>query len=312
MIKSSSHQPVLLKEVLQCFTEMSLHVFVDGTLGAGGHSAAILDQHPECSQLIGFDQDPAARNLAIKRLEGDQHRVKIAAANFRYLEQYLDLLGVDSVDGILLDLGVSSMQLDQPEKGFSFSVEGPLDMRMDPSQDLTAEKIINHWPEQELEWLFRDYGEIPRWRSIAQRISHGRKHRPICTTKELEHLLKGIATLPPGRKIHPMTLVFQALRIAVNDELGAIIEVLPQALRRLRSGGRLAVITFHSLEDRLVKQYFRDAASDKIEDVTSPTGPKKKEPLVCIITKKPIAPSLAETRQNPRSRSAKLRIVEKL
>jgi 16S rRNA (cytosine1402-N4)-methyltransferase len=306
------HQSVLMEEILQCFAEMSLHVFVDGTLGAAGHSTAILDHHPECSHLIGFDQDPLARDIAIKRLESHLDRVKIVPDNFRHLEQHLNALGIDRVDGILLDLGVSSMQLDRPEKGFSFSFEGPLDMRMDPSQDLTAEKIVNHWTEQELERLFRDYGEIPRWRAVAQRIVHERKHRPIRTTKELAYLLKGISTIPHGRKMHPMTLVFQALRIAVNDELEVIAEILPQAVRRLRSGGRLAVITFHSLEDRLVKQYFREAASDKIEDLTSPTGPKKKEPLVCIVTKKPVVPSVAETRRNPRSRSAKLRIVEKL
>lgn len=310
---STRHKSVLLQEVLESFEGCSMHRFVDGTLGAGGHSEAILKEHPEIELLVGIDQDPVARAIAKERLSPWINKVKIVAGNFEAIDKHLSELGIDCVDGILLDIGVSSMQFDMPEKGFSFMHDGPLDMRMDPTKDLTAAEIVNHWSEQEIGEIFRDYGEEKRWRAAARAIIDARKQGPIATTFELAAALAQAVKPHPFKKtIHPLTLVFQALRIAVNAELDVLETIIPKAIERLAPGGRLAIISFHSLEDRIVKNTFRFSASDKMD--TSGFGDGlfvDKEPIVNILTKKPITPSIEEAEENPRSRSAKLRVVEK-
>lgn len=310
---SSHHASVLMQEVLHIFEGRLIYCFVDSTLGAGGHSEVILKAHPEIDLLIGIDQDPMARVIAEERLAPWGKKVRIVPGNFSDLNQYLSSMQIDHVDGILFDLGVSSMQFDLAEKGFSFMRDGPLDMRMDPTQELTAAYIVNQWSEPDLGRIFRDYGEEKRWRAAAFAIVSARKVAPITTTFELAAALSQALKPHPFKKgIHPLTLLFQALRIAVNAELEALESVLPLAIDRLNTGGRLGVISFHSLEDRIVKNTFRFAASDKMD--TSGLGDGvflDKESIVNILTKKPIVPTTEEIEENPRSRSAKLRVIEK-
>ncbi len=308
----SPHISVLLHEVLSFFEGRLLSVFVDGTLGAGGHAAALLASHPELERLIGFDQDPQALAIAAERLQPWRSKAALIHSNFDRFDEHLNALGIGQIDGMLLDLGVSSMQLDQPEKGFSFMKEGPLDMRMDPTGSLTAEKIVNTWSEKELGLLFRDSGEEKQWRAAARAVVNARKHKAIETTGDLVKILYPVLMRRSKKDLHPLTLVFQALRICTNRELEALENVLPLAIDRLNPGGRLVVISFHSLEDRIVKNLLRFAASDKYD--TSGIGGVflDKEPTVKLVTKKPIVPSEEEIRGNPRSRSAKLRIAEKL
>ncbi|MBA3816447.1 MAG: 16S rRNA (cytosine(1402)-N(4))-methyltransferase RsmH [Parachlamydiaceae bacterium] len=310
---SARHASVLLQEVLHYFEDCSIRYFVDGTLGAGGHSEAILKAHPEIELLIGVDQDPVARAIAEERLAPWGSKVRIVTGNFVDLAKHLSALGIQYVDGILLDIGVSSMQFDMPEKGFSFMRDGPLDMRMDPTKELTAAYIVNHWSEHDLGRIFRDYGEEKRWRAAMYAIANARKVAPITTTFELAAALKeALKPHPYKREIHPLTLVFQALRIAVNAELESLESIIPVAIEKLNTGGRLSVISFHSLEDRIVKNAIRFAASDKMD--TSGLGGGlflDKEPIVNILTKKPITPTTEEIEVNPRSRSAKLRVIEK-
>ncbi len=302
---TASHLPVLLQEVLSVFEGKHLTTFVDGTLGAGGHAEAILDAHPELELYLGIDQDPTARELASKRLQRFGNKVKIVSGNFRDLQE---LVGEQQIDGVLLDLGVSSMQLDTAARGFSFQSEGPLDMRMDPTQTLDAATICNEWGEKQLIQILRNYGEEPRARIVARAII---KKRPFQTTKQLVEALTPHLRYKTPSRTHPLTRTFQALRIAVNSELDVITEVLPQAIEVLAPTGRLAVITFHSLEDRIVKRWFQEAASDK--ENTSGLGGLflDKEPLVDLLSRKPIAATEQEQESNPRSRSAKLRAVEK-
>jgi 16S rRNA (cytosine1402-N4)-methyltransferase len=311
---SFPHISVLLREVLHYFEGRTIHRFIDGTLGAGGHSEAILKAHPEIELLIGIDQDPVARAIAEERLSPWSSKVRIVSGNFSDLDKHLSLMGIDCVDGILLDLGVSSMQFDMPEKGFSFMRDGPLDMRMDPTKELTAAYIVNHWSEQDLGRIFRDYGEEKRWRVAAHAVASARKLSYIATTFELAEVLSLVLKPHPFKKgIHPFTLVFQALRIAVNAELETLEKVIPMAIDKLSKGGRLGVISFHSLEDRIVKNAIRFAASDKMD--TSGLGGGlflDKDPIVTILTKKPEIPTTEEIENNPRSRSAKLRVIEKL
>lgn len=309
-INPMSHVSVLLKELLHYFDKRPLRYFVDATLGAGGHSEAFLKAHPEIELFVGIDQDPIARKIAQQRLDQWKEKVKIIPGNFKDLDTHLKSLGIEKADGIIFDLGVSSMQLDQPEKGFSFMREGPLDMRMDPTNPLTAEIIVNTWSEAELGRIFRDYGEEKYWRRAANALVKARQQKPITTTLQLAEVLK--QSLPFNKKgIHPATLIFQALRIRVNSELEAIESVLPIAIDHLARGGRLAVISFHSLEDRIVKNVMRFAADDKMN--TSGLGGifLDKEPIVDLVTRRPVIPDDEEINQNPRSRSAKLRVVEK-
>ena len=309
------HYPVLLSQFLDFFAEIQLVRFLDGTLGAGGHASALLKEHPEVLHFIGIDQDPEALCLAQARLERWRDKVTMIRGNFAEIMNHPEEWNVTLVDGIILDLGVSSMQLDRGERGFSFMREGPLDMRMDPTNPLTAAEIVNEWSEEELGRIFRDYGEEPRWRRAAQQIVQARRQKTITTTEEMKEVLMPILSDPKQkrqRRIHPMTLVFQALRICVNDELGALQRALPAAINLLNPGGRLGVISFHRLEDRIVKEYFRFAASDKY-DTSGLSGIFiDKKPLVKLLTRKAVKPSETEVAENPRCQSAKMRFVEKL
>ena len=303
------HQSVLLEEVIQALRPHSEGVYVDGTIGAGGHAAALLSASAPHGRLFGFDQDKNALDIAKQRLAEFGDRVHLLHSNFDQLERLATQHHFPPIDGILLDLGVSSMQFDRPERGFSFQADGPLDMRMDETGGQTAADLVNHLPERELADLIYRYGEERRSRRIARAIV---KARPIRRTTELAQVVSG-AMAAKGRhqtKIHPATRTFQALRIAVNDELGALERALPQAIKLLKPGGRLAVISFHSLEDRIVKQYFRQESQDCICPPEQPVCTCRHKASIHIITKRPIMPSSAEVNVNPRARSAKLRVVE--
>lgn len=279
------HTPVLLEEVLDFFS-YPMNVFIDGTLGFGGHAEALIKAHPEIEMYYGFDKDPEALAYAQKRLPE-----KLIPIH----DSFSNLEGLGVADGILLDLGVSSLQLDKPEKGFSFMQEGPLDMRMNPEGTLDARFVVNSLSEKELGEIFRIYGEERRWRQAAKAIVQARKKQRIETTLQLCQVLESV--LKRTGKIHPMTRVFQALRIYVNDELKTLENALFTALACLKTNGRLVVISFHSLEDRIVKHTFRHFLLE--------------EKCVNILTKKPVVATREEVRQNPRSRSAKLRALEK-
>lgn len=306
------HQPVLLNEVLQAFDPVSISLIVDCTLGAGGHAQAILERHPEIKTYLGIDQDPSALALARARLEPWREKMIIKQGNFDALDLYIKELGLSSPNAILADLGVSSMQLDQPLRGFSFMQEGPLDMRMNPDLDLTAADIVNTWSENDLGRIFRDYGEERQWKMAARTIVKAREDRPFTTTSDLRSILTPALSRYAKKGIHPLTLVFQALRICVNRELEVLETFLPQAIDLLIPGGRLAVISFHSLEDRIVKNHFRHAASDKWETSGLSGLFRDKEPMIKLITKRPWEATEEEIKTNPRSRSAKLRVAEKL
>ena len=308
----SPHHPVLLAEIVHAFENLSLQVVVDGTLGAGGHAQALLEHHPEIQYYLGIDQDPQALALAADRLKPWASKLFLRHGNFAQFDDFLKELSLPSAGAILVDLGVSSMQLDQPARGFSFMREGPLDMRMNPQEKLTATEIINTWSEQELGRIFRDYGEEKQWRVAARTIVQTRSSHPFITTKDLQTVLTPVLARFAKKGIHPLTLIFQALRICVNRELEVLETFLPKAMHILAPGGRLAVISFHSLEDRIVKTHMRLAASDKWETRGLSGLFRDKEPTVKLITKKPIEPSQEERESYPRSRSAKLRIIEKL
>lgn len=301
------HTSVLLEEVLSAFDGRSLHYVVDATLGAGGHSLALLERHPEIVQLIGIDQDTTALEIAKKRLEPYAHKVKFIHGNFASLGRY----DIPPLDAFLADLGVSSMQLDRPERGFSFMREGPLDMRMDLSSPLTAADIVNTWSEEDLGKIFRVYGEEKQWRRAASLIVEERNRSPFSSTLQLAHLFEQKLHKGAKKGIHPATLIFQALRIAVNRELEVIEQLLPTVLRLMNREGRIAVISFQSLEDRLVKNIFRDWAEDKVSSSGIGGVFIDKIPEGKVITRKPIVASEEEVNRNPRSRSAKLRVFEK-
>ena len=295
------HTPVLLDEVIAGLSPKSGGRYVDGTLGGGGHAAAILERSAPDGRLLGLDADPAALAAAGLRLAPFEARFTPAHGNFRDLGRLARERGFDRVDGILLDLGVSSHQLDTPERGFSFAADAPLDMRLDPTEGDTAADLVNRLPEGELADLIFRYGEERGSRRVARFIAEARRKRPIARTAELAEL---VARALGGRhgKIHPATRTFQALRIAVNRELESLEAALPQAVELLAPGGRLAVISFHSLEDRIVKLFFR------AESGYGGTGHAR----LAIVTKKPLEAGEEENRANPRARSAKLRIAERV
>ncbi|MFI0434126.1 MAG: 16S rRNA (cytosine(1402)-N(4))-methyltransferase RsmH [Parachlamydiaceae bacterium] len=308
----SPHYPVLLTEVIDAFHPLLLDVVIDGTLGAGGHAQALLERHPEIQYYIGIDQDPEALSLAEDRLKRWSSQLILRHGNFSQFDQFLKQLSLPSASAILIDLGVSSMQLDQAARGFSFMREGPLDMRMNPLEGITAADIVNTWPEADLGKIFREYGEEKQWRAAARAIVKTRATHPFVTTQDLKNVLYPVLARFSKKGIHPLTLIFQALRICVNKELEVLETFLPKAIDSLTEGGRLAVISFHSLEDRIVKGHMRLAASDKWE--TSGLGGlfRDKEPTIKLMTKKPIESTDQEIHLNPRSRSAKLRVAEKV
>lgn len=306
------HLSVLYQECLDALDIKPNGIYVDGTLGGGGHSEGILERLPE-GLLIGIDQDPEALTAASKRLERFGDHFKPYRSNFAQLEDVLKDLNIPKIDGILMDLGVSSYQLDTPERGFSYNHDAPLDMRMDPSGKISAFDVVNTYTAKELEQIIRDYGEDNWARRIANFIVEARKEMPIKTTHELVSVIK--AAVPKGARMdgpHPAKRTFQAIRIEVNRELAIIPQTIMQANQHLNKGGRIAIITFHSLEDRIVKNTFRDLAKDCICPPTSPVCICDTIQQLQVITRKPILPSAKELADNPRSRSAKLRVAQKL
>jgi 16S rRNA (cytosine1402-N4)-methyltransferase len=281
---------------------------VDGTLGAGGHARGILEACAPDGQLLGLDVDPQALAIARKNLAPYEHRFHLAQASHVTLAEQLASLGWGAVDGIVLDLGASSMQFDSPERGFSFLQDGPLDMRFGVNAAMTAEEIVNTFDEKELADIIFRYGEDRDAGKIARAIV---MHRPLRTTGQLAALIEKVSPRR-GDRLHPATRTFQALRIAVNDELAAVEKTLPQAVASLRSGGRCAVICFHSLEDRIVKEFFREQSRDRINPPYERIYETERKAAVKLVNKKPILPSDEEIRKNPRARSAKLRVIEKL
>jgi len=277
-------------------------IYVDCTFGGGGHSKAILERLGADGQLVAFDQDQnAARNLPA------DSRVIFVPQNFRHLQRFLRLHNISAVDGILADLGVSSHQFDEPERGFSIRYNAELDMRMDKRQARTASDVVNHYGEQQLHKLFEQYGEVTNAKTLAKTIVEVRRSSSIKTVDDLKNALRGIVKGNPNKYF---AQVFQALRIEVNEELTALRELLQQVPLLLKPGGRVAIITFHSLEDRLVKNFFRRGSFEEVEE--NPFTMQQEVNELKVITKKPITPGEKELKQNPRSRSAKLRVAEKL
>lgn len=302
------HQSVLYHEIIQALRPQPGGYYVDGTIGAGGHAWGILNASIPDGKLLGLDLDPQALTLAGERLVPFAERVTLVRASYLTLDMQLESLGWEPVDGILLDLGVSSMQLDTPERGFSFRTDAPLDMRFDPQAATTAADLVNNLSEGDLADLIYQYGEERRSRQVARAVVAA---RPLLTTKQLAEV---VAKANPSKKrgIHPATRTFQALRIATNGELDAVTQVLPLAVDALASGGRLAVISFHSLEDRIVKQFSRRESQDCLCPPKQPICTCAHKASLMEITRKPIQPSAAETLENPRARSSRLRVVEKL
>ena len=311
MEKDYGHKPVLLGECLEGLQIRPEGVYVDGTLGRAGHSLEIV-KRLTTGRLIALDRDLTAIEAARERLADYMDRVTLVHSNFSQLEQVLRELDVPLADGMLFDLGVSSPQLDEAARGFSYMQDAPLDMRMDTSAALTAREIVNAWSEEELRRILFDYGEERYAPRIARAIVRRRAERPVETTLELVECIKG--AMPPQalrEKQHPAKRSFQAIRIAVNGELDELPPMLDAAVRCLRPGGRLAVITFHSLEDRIVKQKLRDLATGCTCPPEFPVCVCGKKPKMTLVNRKPITASTEELAENPRSRSAKLRVAER-
>ncbi|MCD6425180.1 MAG: 16S rRNA (cytosine(1402)-N(4))-methyltransferase RsmH [Anaerolineales bacterium] len=302
------HIPVLFQEVLDVLNPVPGGLYVDGTIGAGGHSRGILERSSPDGQLIGIDRDPAALALAESNLAEFSDRVTLIHGSYVELVSHLNNINWHTVDGILIDLGLSTMQLDTPERGFSFRFDAPLDMRFDPDQSFSAADLVNEYTREELAEIIFTYGEEKFSRRIADAII---ANRPLATTKELAELIKGVVPYTRS-KIHPATRTFQALRIVVNNELKALEAFLPAALEVLKPGGRLAVIAFHSLEDRIVKRYFRKESKDCICPPEIPICVCSHKAKIKEISRRPIRPEDSEIDENPRARSAKLRAAEKI
>lgn len=308
-----SHIPVMSQEVLEYLGPAPGGTYVDGTLGGGGHTLEILKQSAPTGRVIGLDRDDDALNAAQEFLSDFTGRVTLVRENFRNIKRVLADLGIEAVDGVILDLGVSLHQLTSPERGFSFMEDAPLNMRMDRRQELTAATIVNTFGERELARIFSRYGEERFSTRIARAIVKARAKRAIETTRELVEVI--IGAVPKkfhGGRIHPATRVFQALRIEVNDELASLAEGLVGAIEVLKCGGRVVVISFHSLEDKAVKAVFRDFARGCVCPPDFPKCVCGRKPVIRILTKKVVVPSPKEVKENPRARSAKLRAAEKL
>jgi len=309
----AQHLPVLVEETLALLEPARGGLFVDGTLGLGGHAEAILRASDQV-RLVGIDRDPRALELAARRLAPFGDRARFVNANFHQLASALAGIGITGgVSGILADLGVSSMQLDTPERGFSFRFDAPLDMRMGLAER-TAADLVNEASEGELEMIIRDYGEERQARRIARSIVEARREAPIETTGQLKRLIDRVKGSRPFRgekqRVDPATLVFQALRIEVNDELAGLEGFIQQAIDLLEDDGRLVIISYHSLEDRIVKNALRDRARGEIDQVTG--RPHAETQLIEALTRKPVRPGDDEVAQNPRSRSARLRAARRI
>ncbi len=307
-----SHKPVLLAECIQALNIRPDGIYLDGTLGRAGHSREIA-QRLTTGRLICVDRDQAALDAAQERLAPWKDRVTFVHSNFCRLDAILEGLHLSGVDGMLFDLGVSSPQLDDAARGFSYMADAPLDMRMDRSDSLTARTVVNQWPQEELRRILWQYGEERYASAIAGALVRARERRPVETTLELVELIKSAMPAAALReKQHPAKRSFQAIRIAVNDELGAVHQMIQEAVPRLRAGGRLAVISFHSLEDRIVKNGMAQFARGCTCPPDFPVCVCGKQPQIKVMTKKPIVSSAEELEENPRARSAKLRVAEKL
>ena len=302
----SVHIPVLAGPVVEWLAPTAPGLLVDATLGLGGHAKALLEAAPSF-QLLGVDRDPEAVAEARRRLEPHGHRVTIVNGRFDRLPEILSERDFPRPVAILADLGCSSLQLDSPERGFSFSADGPLDMRMG-SEGATAAELVNTADEEDLVSLFWRYGEERRSRAVARAIV---RQRPLGSTTDLSRLIERVVPRKKGQKIHPATRVFQALRIAVNDELGQLERFIEPAVRSLRPGGRMAVISFHSLEDRIVKHSFRSLQGMCTCPPDFPECRCEPEELLQVLTRSPIRPTDDEIRDNPRSRSARMRVIER-
>ncbi len=314
MATTSYHEPVLLDETLAQLDLKPGAVILDGTLGGAGHAEAILERTAPDGLLIGLDLDPDAIREAGRRLAVYGDRVRLVQASFRQLERIAREENPSGLDGVLLDLGVSSHQLDRPERGFRFSPgpASPLDMRMDREHEgVTAARLLATLSAADLERMFSEYGELPGARRLARAIVQHRETAPLATARDLIELIQG-AGIGHGRSHNPATLVFQALRIAVNDELAALEEGLEAAFRVLRPGGRLVVLTYHSLEDRIVKRAIRSAAKGCVCPPSFPVCRCGRKPRVVLATRRPIEPSAREIESNPRARSARLRSAIRL
>jgi 16S rRNA (cytosine1402-N4)-methyltransferase len=306
------HISVLFEESIDALKVKENGIYVDGTLGGGGHSYGILSVNDSC-RLIGIDRDREAVAAASKRLEGFSDRVRIVNRNFSEIKDILNNLGIEEIDGALLDLGVSSYQLDNAERGFSYMHNAPLDMRMNTQAGKSAYDVVNTYSAEELTRIFYEYGEEKWSKRIAEFICERRKEKDIETTFELVDVIK--AAIPKKARMeggHPAKRVFQAIRIEVNDELGILEGAVKDFISSLKTGGRLAVITFHSLEDRIVKKVFQEAAKGCICPKEFPVCMCGRKPEIKIISRKPVLPSEKEITENSRSKSAKLRIAEKL
>ena len=309
----ATHTPVLAREVLCLLAPGSTGVYVDGTVGLGGHATEILDASAPGGRLIGIDLDLDALAVAKETLRGFKERCTLIQGSFANLKEFLTALSVAQVDGVLLDLGVSSLQLGTPSRGFSFSQVGKLDMRMDAKQSLSAAEVINNYSEDALSDIFARFGE-ERWsKRIAHQIGKARKIQRITTTLQLANIVQKVIPKKANRgRIHPATRVFQALRIHVNNELKNLDTGLNEAVSSLKPGGRICVISFHSLEDRIVKQRFRTLSRLCICPPSTPKCVCQHVPSLEILTKRPITPTPEEVQQNPRARSAKLRVAVKI
>ena len=307
------HKSVLLQECIDALNIRPDGIYLDGTLGGAGHSSQIARRLTEGGRLIGVDRDRTALAAAKERLAPYADRVTLVHSNFAEIDAILDSLGIPAVDGMLFDLGVSSPQLDDASRGFSYMADAPLDMRMDKDDALTAGEVVNTWPQGELRRILYDYGEERYAPQIAAAICRAREKAPVETTLELVDIIRSARPAQALReKQHPANRSFQAIRIAVNDELGAVSRMMQAAVGRLNPGGRLAVITFHSLEDRIVKSEMQQAARGCTCPPEFPVCVCGKKPLVKLVTRKPIVSGPAELEENPRARSAKLRVAEKL
>ncbi|HTA29700.1 MAG TPA: 16S rRNA (cytosine(1402)-N(4))-methyltransferase RsmH [Candidatus Cybelea sp.] len=304
------HRPVMEAEVLEALCPSPASLIADGTVGGGGHAAALLRASAPTGRLAGCDRDGMAVAAATARLSEFAGRFEIRQGNFAEMADWLE---PESCDGVLLDLGVSSPQLDRPERGFSFQEDGPLDMRFDARQELTAAQLLNELDADELAGIFWRYGNEEQSRRMARAIVHERQEQPLVRTRQLAALIEKLSPRA-GRKTHPATRIFQALRMAVNDEIGSLQRGLEAAVKILRPDGRLAVISFHSVEDRVVKEFGRRLSRDyeTIGEVDVPELRRPRPPVLRWVWRKALRPSEGELRDNPRSRSAQCRVLEKL
>jgi 16S rRNA (cytosine1402-N4)-methyltransferase len=311
---SFSHEPVLLRQVVEWMNPAAGRRFVDGTVGGGGHSAAILEKAPADAELLGIDRDDEALAAAKAKLAGFGQRVRLVRSPYSRMAEIAEELGWDegSVDGILLDLGISSHQIDTPDRGFAHRFDGPLDMRMDRRSPTTAATLLNRAPLEELTRIFREYGEEPKAFRLAQAVVARRAERPWERTGELAELAQKVVGRPFERGLPAATRCFQALRIAVNGELEELEKGLEEAVALLRPGGRLAVISFHSLEDRRVKHFFRDEALSCVCPPGLPICVCHKTPRLKVLTKHPVDADETEIESNRRSACAHLRVAERL